>query len=181
MIARIACGLGLIALLAGCATGGATRDEIRTALGPPAAGHGRIYLYRTSPRGFAIQPEIRVNDVPVGRSVPNGFFFVDRPAGVYIVATTTEVTRAVRIELAAGETRYVRTDISFGILAGRVTPVLVSREEAEVQLVGLSYTGDPVPPRTAGDRPAAAPEAAAPSAPDKPVDLDDLKGLLPPK
>jgi hypothetical protein len=40
-----------------------------------------------------------------------------------------------------GETKYVRTKVSMGVLVGHVVPELVSADEAQKELATLSYTG----------------------------------------
>ena len=88
-----------------------------------------------------IQPDILLNDQVVGRSTAGGFFYVDEPAGAYTVATATEVKRTVKFTLHTGETKYVRTSISMGVLVGHVTPTLDDPETAPQELEGLKYTG----------------------------------------
>ena len=92
--------------------------------------------------GAAIQPNIRLNDEIVGKSVPGGFFFVDRPPGDYEVRCATEVKRTMTFTLAAGEKRYVRTKVVFGVLAGRVYPILEDEDQALETLTKSSYIGD---------------------------------------
>ncbi len=131
-----------VALLAGCATSGMRHAELKTSLAPPKAGEGRIYFYRaSSPFGAAVQPDIRINGTSVGGSKPGGFFYVDRPAGRYEAHASTEVDRMVSFTLAAGETKYIRTSPSFGVLVGRINFELVNAPEAEAELASLHYTG----------------------------------------
>jgi len=44
---------------------------------------GRVFFYRTSILGAAIQPDVKLNGEKVGSAKPKGFFYVDRPAGAY--------------------------------------------------------------------------------------------------
>src|SRR5215470_15137586 len=95
-----------VAALAGCATSGPKFTEMTTTTGAPAApGSGRIYFYRTTVLGAAVQPDVRLNGQVVGSAVPRGFFFVDRPAGNYEVTTSTEVERKLTFTLEPGQTR----------------------------------------------------------------------------
>jgi hypothetical protein len=131
-----------IALLAGCATTGVRHAEMKSTLAPPKPDEGRIYFYREgSLFGAAIQPDIRLNGKVVGSSRPGGFFYVDRPAGSYEAHASTEVERMVSFTLAAGETKYIRTSPSFGVLVGRINLELVNPAEAEAQMASLHYTG----------------------------------------
>jgi hypothetical protein len=105
-------------------------------------GYGRVYFVRPGDLGgSAIQPEIRMNNEVVGRSVPGGFSYVDRPPGKYAVTTATEVENAVTFQLAAGETKYIRTTVTPGILVGHVTPTLEFPEQGQSDIGSLRYVG----------------------------------------
>jgi Protein of unknown function (DUF2846) len=105
-------------------------------------GYGRVYFTRPGDLvGSAIQPEIRMNNEVVGRSVPGGFSYVDRPPGKYAVTTATEVENAVTFQLAAGETKYIKTSVTPGILVGHVTPTLEFPEQGESDISRLRYVG----------------------------------------
>jgi hypothetical protein len=118
-----------LTLLAGCATSGATYGELQPKLKPPAEGQGRIFIYRTSVLGSAVQPSVKLNDVVVGSAVPRGFIYLDRPAGDYTISTATEVTRTLSLTLAPGQVRYVRLNINMGFFVGHVFPELVQDSE----------------------------------------------------
>lgn len=127
--------LCLVAITSGCATSGKTFTEAQGGLPPIATGQGRIFLYRTSVLGAAVQPSVKVNDAVVGSAVPRGFFFVDRPAGDYKISTSTEVERTLSLTLVPGQVRYVRLNIGMGFFVGHVWPELVEDTE------GLSEIG----------------------------------------
>ena len=112
--------------LAACASSGPTFTDAQKTVAPVAADSGRIYFYRSSSMfGAAVQPSIKLNGDVVGSSVPGGYFFVDRPAGNYKISTSTEVERDLTLVLEAGQTRYVKTDVSMGFAVGHVSPELV--------------------------------------------------------
>lgn len=123
---RVCRGLAVAALLvlAGCASGPGYKDASASFRAVPA-GQGRIFFYRASSLGAAIQPEVKLNGEPVGKAVPKGFFFVDGSPGDYQVTTTTEVEKALTFRLDPGQTRYVRLGISMGFMVGHVYPELV--------------------------------------------------------
>lgn len=128
-------------LLASCASPRGL-DEPPLRLPPLKPGHGRVYFTRPGELvGVAIQPEIRMNNEVVGRSVPGGFSYVDRPPGQYAVTTATEVENAVTFQLAAGETKYIKTTVTPGILVGRVTPTLEFPEQGRSDVDRLRYVG----------------------------------------
>jgi hypothetical protein len=126
---RLLLALLAAALLAGCATSGVTYTDLQAKLAPPAAGQGRIYIYRTMVMGAAVQPEVKLNDVVVGSAVPRGFIYLDRPAGNYTVSSATEVTRTLSLTLAPGQVRYVKLSIGMGFFVGHVIPELVENSE----------------------------------------------------
>ncbi len=106
--------------------------EVNPSLSSDQADKGRIFFYRNSGMGAAIQPDVMLNGEKVGSAQPMGFFYVDRPAGEYKVSTSTEVERTVSFTLEKGQTRFIRLSISMGFFAGHVYGELV--EES----VGLS-------------------------------------------
>lgn len=128
-------------LLASCASPRGL-DEPPTQLPPLKSGFGRVYFTRPGElTGSAVQPEIRMNNEVVARSVPGGFSFVDRPPGKYAVTTTTEVENAVTFQLASGETKYIKTAVTPGILVGHVTPTLEFPEQGQSDISRLRYVG----------------------------------------
>jgi uncharacterized protein DUF2846 len=130
-------------LLAGCASPRSI-DEPPLQLPPIKSGYGRVYFTRPGDFvGSAVQPEIRMNNEVVARSVPGGFSFVDRPPGKYVVTTATEVENVVSFQLAAGETKYIRTTTTPGILVGHITPTLEFPEQGQSDISYLRYVGPP--------------------------------------
>ncbi|SDP74174.1 Protein of unknown function [Ralstonia sp. 25mfcol4.1] len=139
---RVSVALAAAALLSGCASG-PNFQEMASSIPTLGSDAGRVYFLRDStPLGMAIQPEIRVNDEAVGRSRPGGFFYIDRKPGMYVAAGTTEVESQYTFDLKAGETRYIRTSITFGILAGRLAFQEEPAANGHALLDKLSYTGD---------------------------------------
>jgi hypothetical protein len=128
-------------LLAGCASPRGL-DEPVLQLPSLKPGLGRVYFTRQGAfAGSAVQPEIRMNNEVVGRSTPGGFSYVDRPPGKYVVTTATEVVNEVTFQLASGETKYIKTVVTHGILVGRVTPTLESPEHGQSDINRLRYVG----------------------------------------
>jgi hypothetical protein len=128
-------------LLASCASPRGL-DEPPLQIPALKPGYGRVYFTRPGDfGGSAVQPEIRMNNEVVGRSVPGGFTYVDRPPGKYAVTTATEVENAVTFQLAAGETKYIKTSVTPGILVGHVTPTLEFPEQGQSDIGRLRYVG----------------------------------------
>ncbi|OQA33301.1 MAG: hypothetical protein BWY57_01303 [Betaproteobacteria bacterium ADurb.Bin341] len=135
---------GLVILLSACASG-PKMAEVQSSIPTLKTNEGRIYFYRAgSMVGAAIQPNISLNSKVVGESIPGGFFFIDQPPGPMEVVVATEVEKKLTFMLEAGQIRYVRTTIGFGLLAGRVYPELVDNATAEKEIADTAYTGTPL-------------------------------------
>ncbi len=140
-LAVVACA----ALLAACASG-PKHAEVQSSIPALKATEGRLYVYRSgSMLGAAIQPNVVVNGKVAGESKPGGFFFVDLPPGTVEVSTSTEVEKKLTLTLDAGQTRYVRTTIGFGLMVGRVYPELVDNAQGAKEIAETSYIGKPLP------------------------------------
>lgn len=141
-ITRTLC-LAMLLLLSGCATG-AKYTEVRSTLPSLAPSEGRIYFYRPSALGAAVQPDIKLNGQKVGSAKPHGFYFVDRAPGNCEVSAATETEKKLTFTLDPGQERFVRLKIQLGVLVGRIVPELVDRAEAEEELKNLSFIVDPL-------------------------------------
>src|SRR5215470_10920328 len=128
-------------LLSACATSGPKFSQMGSTLAATKPDTGRIYFYRTTALGAAVQPAVRLNGEKVGKAVPHGFFYVDRPAGNYQVATETEVEKLLTFTLEPGQVRYVRLDISMGFWVGHVYGELVDEEKAKSEIASMNYIG----------------------------------------
>jgi hypothetical protein len=67
----------LVLLLSGCATGPKYTEVVST-IPSLTPSQGRVYFYRPSAFGAAVQPDINLNGQKVGTAKPHGFYFVDR-------------------------------------------------------------------------------------------------------
>ena len=129
------------AVMSGCATG-VKYQEMASTIPAVKPDQGRVYFFRSSTMfGAAIQPEIRLDGQVVGESKPGGFFYVDKAPGNYLATTTTETEKTLSFTLAAGETKYIRTSPSFGVMVGRIALDLETPEKALAELPSLSFTG----------------------------------------
>jgi len=135
---RIA-GVLLVCLAAsGCASG-PKLSEVQSTIPRLADGQGRVYFYRTSILGAAVQPSIRVNDHTVGSCTPQGVFYKDLAPGSYQASVETEVERHLTFTLDANEEKYVRCYISMGFFIGHGNLELVDPAEARGDMKDLSF------------------------------------------
>jgi hypothetical protein len=139
----IGVSLLLALLLPGCASG-PKFSTVMTTQSPMPADQGRIYFYRPSALGAAVQPDVFLNEQKVGTAKPHGVYFVDRAPGDCTVTASTETEKKLTFTLEPGQTRYVRLKIQMGFFVGRIIPELVDRSEAEEEMRDLSFVADPL-------------------------------------
>jgi hypothetical protein len=130
----------LLFLMAGCASG-PKFNTVESGLAPLAAGKSRIFFYRPSSLGAAIQPDVRLNGTVVGKAESHGVFFADRDPGNMEVITGSEVDRKLTFTIGPGDTRYVRLAVGLGVLVYRIIPELVDAGEARKEMADLAFTG----------------------------------------
>ncbi|WP_191578066.1 DUF2846 domain-containing protein [Achromobacter insolitus] len=143
---KLAATAATVVALAGCA--GAQYQSLQGRMPPVEQGNGRIYFYQPQAQASAAasaQHKLRVNQDVVGRNKPGSFFFVDRPAGNYVVTNLYWTGDGVSFKLDPGQTRYVRiTAESLGSTGtvGKLSMELVDPPEvAEAELLKMRYWG----------------------------------------
>jgi hypothetical protein len=138
---KFALAAAAVVMVSGCATG-MKHDQMASSMPSLKAGEGRIYFFRSgSIVGGAVQPDIRLDGQVVGTSRPGGFFYVDRPAGNHLASASTETEKTVSFVLASGETKYIRSSVSMGLMVGRVVLEPEAADKALAEIGSLSYTG----------------------------------------
>ena len=129
-----------LVLLQGCASGPAY-SEMSSTIPPVPADKGRVYIYRPSVFGAAIQPAVRLDGTEVGTAKSQGFFYVDAAPGSHFIETTTEVSRRLTFMLDKGQTRYVKLSVSMGFAVGHVYPELVDDAVGTKEVKECKYIG----------------------------------------
>ena len=130
----------LACTLSACASG-PKFTEVNPGLVSESPEMGRIFFYRPSSFGAALQPDVMLNDEKIGNAISWGFFYVDRPAGSYECITSTEVERKLSFILEPGQTRYVRFSISMGFFVGHVYGELVDDSVGLDEIKDCKYIG----------------------------------------
>ena len=131
----------IVALTLSACASGMKFTEMNPSTAPKDQDTGRIFFYRTTVLGAALQPDIRLNGTKVGDAIAQGFFYVDRPPGNYEVVTSTEVDRKVTFVLDKGQTRFVRFSVSMGFFVGHVYGELVDSAVGLEEIKECKYTG----------------------------------------
>jgi hypothetical protein len=137
---RLVSVMALLVALTACASG-MKFTEMNPSLEPASPDAGRIFFYRVTSLGAALNPDVKLNGETVGNAQAMGFFFVDRPAGHYEVVTSTEVKRKVSFVLEPGQTRYIRFNVSLGFFVGHVFGELVDDATGREEIQKCKYTG----------------------------------------
>jgi hypothetical protein len=133
------------------------------------AGQGRFYFYREGGlMGVALQPSVMIDGVSAGaRAKPGDYFYVDRPAGTYEISTETEKKEAVSATIAAGQSMYVRFDVSMGLFVGHISPSIIDPQQALKEIADCDFHGPSVeapPGSNSAQPPSAATSTEAPAA-----------------
>ncbi len=132
--------------LVGCASG-PTYSSMRSELPVLRAGVGRIFIYRSSgyvpDLGGAIglgqlKIDIFMDGLRVGRADPGCFFFVDLAPGTHLLSCDDQTTR---MNLVAGESRYVSLEVYTYSRHHHLRPILVHPAQGSQEILGLHYPG----------------------------------------
>lgn len=129
----------LAAGLFGCSASGPRFSEMAGSMPSLGENEGRIYFYRNSIVGMAVQPDVSVNGQVVGTSRPSSFFYIDRPAGTYRASARTEAESTIDVVLRPKQTAYVSMSISMGLLVGHPNFERVSEAEGRKELQSLAF------------------------------------------
>ena len=133
--------IGLLLNLLGCASGVKYSDYVKD-MPEVNEQQSRLFVYRVSSLGAAVQPKVKVDDVTVCKAVPKGFAFSDVKPGDHKVQCSTEVNRSLSLTTNPGQTKYVRLDVSWGFFVGHISPKLVDEDVALKDLQKCKYVGN---------------------------------------
>ena len=126
-------------LLSGCASG-PKFSEFRSTAPRPEAGLGRVWFYRPSAMGAAVQPAVKLDAVQVGNAVPHGFFFADTQPGAHEVSATTEWKHKISINVSTNADSYIRLNMMLGLFVGHVMPKEVPESHGTNDMNNLHLT-----------------------------------------
>jgi len=98
----------------------------------------RIYVYRPTTFGYAVQIPITDSNNIVGKTGPNGYLCWERSPGTIIVEGRAENTSAVSINAQNGKAYYVLQDIRMGILSARTDLEIVEPARGKEEIINCS-------------------------------------------
>jgi len=122
-----------LALLAvGCVTQ-KKYEQVVDSFPPLSPGEGRIFFYRESSlHGAGSGAPVELNNQFVGSEWDDFFFYVDRPAGNYVLSSPSGATKKYNISftLEAGETKYFNFKWKFAAFGLNAEPSLQDKDSA---------------------------------------------------
>lgn len=130
--------LALLSNLVGCASGVKYEDYVKS-MPELDAQKSRLFIYRPSVVGAAIQPQVILDNAVVCKAVPKGFTYKDVSPGNHKVQCSTEVERNLSLTTKAGQTKYIKLGVSIGFFIGHISPKLVEEETALKELQKCKY------------------------------------------
>jgi hypothetical protein len=105
--------VGFVCLSVLLLTGCTTNSKYWEMTPPLAEGEGRIWFYRTGKFwGAGNQPVLHVGSVVAGNVEKGKAFYLDVPAGDYVLECTGMGWGKCEINVPAGKTKYVRLKLS---------------------------------------------------------------------
>lgn len=92
-----------------------------------------------------MRPDILIDGVVVGKSIPGGVFYSDVSTGEHVVTIPVYLypgQSSLSIKMQPGQVKYIKTWIGGSSFPGKTNIAVSSEEEARVVIGNLSYTGE---------------------------------------
>jgi hypothetical protein len=130
-----------IIVIQGCAFGGQTYVDVAKNLPEIANSSGRIFFYRDrKSQGSIIQPKLYVDGQSIGSSVPGGFFYLDKPDGIYEIKCSSS---KISLRVEAGKTYYIEM-LTYATSAGSIYDIRliqITKTQAMPIIESLTFVG----------------------------------------
>lgn len=127
-----------LALLSACAINPAP-IKIDFCFPPLSPEKGRLFLYRTAPRGFGVLNSMYINNMDVGKLEPHYAHWGDRLPGEYEISVGHPGKNKLVVNISRSEQVFVRFDVDRNIFGKGFYPVLVDKKTGRDQLI--EFTG----------------------------------------
>jgi hypothetical protein len=140
-IGLVMASIGL--LLTGCASSGPLGKDVLVA--PLAPQKSRLVIYRTSPLGFAVQPDYVIDGKAVGASQPEGFVVCQLNPGKHDVSVGNFELNVnlgggsdkASLALRPGQTAYLKAEPQLGLTLGVITLSEVTESQGQADTASL--------------------------------------------
>ncbi len=98
-----------------------------------SAGKGRIWVYRTAPKGMGVPPDIVIDGRKREALLHGTAYIIDVLPGRHEVMLAYH-KKKLEIEVIEGGNYFVRFDVDPSLIGGGFYPTLVDRKSAEVEV-----------------------------------------------
>lgn len=137
-----------VSLLSGCASvpmSTMENTQLAKQFNAPSEGHAGLYIYRTGGPGGALKKDVWVDDVCVGETAPNVFFYEEVKGDVeHKISTESEFSpNNMQLKTESGQNYFVKQYIKIGVFVGGANVELVNEAEGEssVKELGMAIKG----------------------------------------
>lgn len=131
--------IALLWLLSACAASGPKLGEPDGTLPRLGPGQARMVFYRDdNPFLLALEPQIVVNSLAVGRSLFGAVFYKDARPGRYKVFLATDEENPVYLILRAGETAYIKVVPELKVPGSKLTAYQIAPAQGQTETQGLA-------------------------------------------
>ena len=96
-------------------------------------GKGRIWTYRTAPKGLGIAPDLVVDNKTYDPLLPGTGYNLEVPPGRHLVMLAYDEDK-LEVDVESGQEIFVRFDVDPALFGKGFYPVLVDRETAQSEL-----------------------------------------------
>ena len=103
---------------------------------------GRLWIYRTAPKGIGVPPTIVVDGVQRDSLLHGTAYIIDMSPGRHQVQLAYDKDK-IDVEITASENTFVRFDLDPSLVGRGFYPTLVDRQTAEVEVhehTGTDFT-----------------------------------------
>jgi hypothetical protein len=124
-------------LLSSCATSGPLgKDVLATSVAPKQS---RLIIYRTSPLGFAVQPDYVIDGKPAAPSQPDGFVVCNLAPGKHTISVGNFELNVnlgggadkAGVTLRPGQSTYLKAEPQPGLVVGVITLSEVTESQGQ--------------------------------------------------
>lgn len=141
MFKKIAGLLLVTALLAltGCASvpmANQEEDLMRKAFAAPPSGKAGLYIYRDSVLGASLTKMLYLDDVTMGATAPQTYFYREISPGPHKISTQSEFgMNDLMLTAEAGKNHFVRQYIKMGVFVGGANLEVIGEDEAKTAIL----------------------------------------------
>ena len=132
----------LVTMIVGCASVPMANKEVSNKVkqfSKPTEGNAGVYIYRGFGPGTALKKDIWIDEVCIGESAPNIFFYKEVKGGIeHKISTESEFSpNDLFLTTASGENYFINQYIKMGAFVGGANLEVVSEEKGKKAISSL--------------------------------------------